>query len=299
MDKMKKAIKGRVNKDHQTGQRDSSLRQAYLENINQSNAIRVGYIKSVQSEPLNVNTRVSIGAYFTNMEFTNVPFPGMSVSTDQSGKLGVNVVGLHGFYEGAVEGKMVAYGFIDGNNQNPIVLNSYPYIAKTQPGTDENYISPLSKKNFDSQDVFMAHFTGSYIVLNSKLPVPGTIQVFSKGRLLVESEIDISIKSRTNIDIESNAEVNIKGASINLETIDGHKLSLSPLGLKLEDPLGNEFEFSLGEAKFNMTGITTKIGAYGLISDTDIVGGDLAIPISLLTHKHLGNLGFPTGSSIP
>lgn len=296
---MKFTVKGRDKKNIHVGMRDSSFRQDFLEPGKRVNTIRVGYIESVETEPLNINTRVSVGTYFSPNIMTNVAFPGASVSTDQSGKLGVTVKGLHGFYEGAVEGKMVSYGFVDGNDQNPIILNSYPYVATEKLGTENNYVSPLTKKQFDPQDVFMSHFIGSYIVINSKLPIPGTIKALSKGRMLLESEIDVQIKSRTKVEISANATIDLKGLSINLETLSGHKLSLSPTGLKYEDPIGNEFEMSPTQAKFLINGIETTIGASGVVCDTGIIGGNATVPINLLTHKHNGNLGFPTGSAIP
>lgn len=314
---MKKFVQvGKAQKDHQVGARDTKLRQSYLETGRNVYAIRTGFIKSVQSEPLNINTRVSVGSYFTPEVLTNVGFPGPSVSTDQTGSLGKTIKGLHGFYEGPVEGKMVSFGYINGNDQNPIVLNSYPYVADTKEGTDSNYISPLTKKKFDPQDVFMSHYVGSYIVIHSKLPIPGTIEIFSKGDILLESQIEVEIIAKTNISLEAKLEINLKatsninaeatgsvnisGSSINLETTDGHKLTLDSSGLKFEDPMGNEFSISVGEAVFLMNGVESKIGSYGIVSDMDVVGGNASIPIGMLTHKHTnGNLGLPTGPAIP
>lgn len=312
---MKFVVKGRDKKNHQVGARDSSFRQSFLEPGKNVNVIRLGYIEEVNPEPLNINTRVSLSSHYTPQLIRNVAFPGASVSTDQSGSLGVTIKGLHGFYEGAVEGKMVSYAFADGNDQNPIVLNSYPYLACEKTGTKDNYVSPLTKKNFDPQDVFMSHFIGSYIVINSKLPVPGTIKALSKGRYLVESEIDVQLKAKTSIlldaktsvelkaltsvKIDASTSVDIKGTSINLELLSGHKLSFTTSGLKYEDPSGNEFELGLTQAKFLFNGIETTIGSSGVVSDMDIVGGNATLPIGLLTHKHTGNLGLPTSPSIP
>jgi len=155
-----------------------------------------GEVKFSQPEPLFRQTMITV-QLGRGGDATSVAYPGAFIEPTSGN--------LHGTYEGPIPGQMVMVGFENGNAQSPFVVNRYPYQGVGNTLTESAYINPLTKALFDSTDVMMGHFSGSYLsfntgVLSGKLPGSVTLATIS----------DFDLTSNANILLESlvTAELN-------------------------------------------------------------------------------------------
>lgn len=315
-------FKGQIRRIHQQDGRDSSIRNIHSDLSRPYShgvyRLSVATISKIEPEPLYNNTKVQVQLLQNGTKMSGVGIPNASVNTTKAGLPGIVSSAIHGLYESPVMGQQVVVGYLDGNSLSPIVLAKYPYRTNEIEAYEEVHSLPMVKKGYNYSDVALGHYLGSYIALRTIIPIPGTIEVNSVSKIEMTSKLQTEFTALAfNVDLLSGESLKlspgtffetkdlignkIKLSAIGLEITDSsmNTLKLSPLGFEVSDIAGNSIKFLAGLMTITAFGIETKIGSFGLTSDLDVVAGLSSIPISLLIHKHLGNLGFPTGSSIP
>lgn len=119
---------------------------------------------------------------------------------------------LHGTYEGPIPGQMVVVGFENGNANSPFVVNRYPYQGAGNTLTELKYINPLTASLFDSTDVIMGHFSGSYMsfntgILSGELPGSVTLSVMTDYNMYSNTIITLSALSHVALNGNTNFAV--------------------------------------------------------------------------------------------
>ena len=120
---------------------------------------------------------------------------------------------LHGTYEGPIPGQMVMVGFENGNSSTPYVVNRYPYQGKGNSLTESQYINPLTKKSFDSTDVMMGHFSGSYLSFNTGIlsgELPGSVSLSAATSSNITSSVITAIEGGVHIELNGNTNFAVK-----------------------------------------------------------------------------------------
>jgi hypothetical protein len=183
--------------------RDSHVR-SYQGNIfkpqsSQTFQMVAGEISITEPEPLFRQNMVTV-ALGRGGEVTSAGYPGAFIdpATDN----------FHGTYEGPIAGQMVIVGYENGNKSAPFVINRYPYQGKGDTLNELKYINPLTNASFDSTDVIMGHFSGSYLsfntgILSGKLPGSVTFKVATDFEMTdaLNITMDSSVKTELSSDI--------------------------------------------------------------------------------------------------
>jgi hypothetical protein len=158
---------------------------------------QVGEIVFAEPEPFFRQNMVTV-KLARGGQLTSVAYPGAFIDP---------VTGnLHGTYEGPISGQMVSVGFENGNQASPIVVNRYPYQGVGNSLTEFKYINPLTFARYDSTDVIVGHFSGSFLSFNTGIlsgELPGSVSinamtdfgVFSNLTMLLESLVTAEFKS--------------------------------------------------------------------------------------------------------
>jgi hypothetical protein len=157
--------------------------------------MQVGEILFPEPEPLfrqnMVTVKLSRGGVLSS-----VAYPGAFIDPVTSS--------LHGTYEGPIPGQMVTVGFENGNSSTPMVVNRYPYQGLGNTLTESQYINPLTLNGFDSTDVIIGHFSGSFLSFNT-----GILSGELPGSVTLGAATDLNLSANTNINLSSLLETNI------------------------------------------------------------------------------------------
>jgi len=165
-----------------------------------------GEVLITEPEPLFKQNMVTV-ALARGGNITSVAYPGAFVEP-VSGN-------IHGTYEGPIPGQMVMVGFENGNSGTPFVVNRYPYQGNGNTLTELAYTNPLTRALYDSTDVIMGHFSGSYISLNT-----GILSGQLPGSITVGAVTDLNLNANTNIALNSLfGLVSINSATQNMKTL--------------------------------------------------------------------------------
>jgi hypothetical protein len=181
--------------------RDSHVR-SYQGNIfkpqsSQTFQMVAGEISMTEPEPLFRQNMVTV-ALGRGGEVTSAGYPGAFIDPATGN--------FHGTYEGPIAGQMVIVGFENGNKSAPFVINRYPYQGKGDTLNELKYTNPLTNASFDSTDVIMGHFSGSYLsfntgILSGKLPGSVTFKVATDFEMT--DALNITFQSSVKTDFSS------------------------------------------------------------------------------------------------
>ena len=155
-----------------------------------------GEVLIAEPEPLFRQNMVSV-RLAQGGQITSVAYPGAFIEPISGN--------LHGTYEGPIPGQMVMVGYGDGNFSNPFVVNRYPYQGAGNTLTEPAYINPLTKSLFDSTDVMIGHFSGSYLSFNT-----GILSGQLPGSVTLKAMTDFNLTSNTNILLDSLISTELK-----------------------------------------------------------------------------------------
>lgn len=160
---------------------------AFQQQNSQTFQMLAGEIEYIEPEPIFRQNMVVVKPA-KGGRITSVAYPGAFIDPITGN--------LHGTYEGPIPGQMVMVGFENGNMNSPFVVNRYPYQGSGNTLTELKYVNPLSKGNvvYDSTDVMIGHFTGSYLSFNT-------------GILSGKTPASVTLNSLTDIDIVSNTTI--------------------------------------------------------------------------------------------
>lgn len=158
-------------------------------NMGKNNArltdLKIGTVLVPQPEPIYKETSVAISLVSGGM-LTNVAWPGAQVDMNPSGILpGGVAISIHGLWEAPLSGQQVLVGFIEGDSDNAVVIEKYPYNASARPDLEFNHILPMTSKAIGPTDIALGHFTGSFIVFRGTLPVPGEVDIYAMSILTI------------------------------------------------------------------------------------------------------------------
>lgn len=164
----------------------------------------IGEVTVTEPEPIFRQNMVNVTFARGGMA-TSVAYPGAFIDPITGN--------LHGTYEGPIPGQMVMVGFENGNAQSPFVVNRFPYQGIGNTYVENQYINPLTKALFDSTDVMIGHFSGSYMSFNT-----GILSGELPGSVTLSAVTDFNLSSNTNILLESLITAELKSA---ITTITG------------------------------------------------------------------------------
>lgn len=175
---------------------DPSVRNAHADPDPNSfvTQIRMGTVLLPMPEPVFSANQVTVEMAHGGI-FTNVGWPGPNVSVSPSGIRSPVSIGFHGLFEGPLPGQTVAVGFVEGQRQNPIVIEKYPYANTHNPVLQSAHVLPMTTKVHGPLDVGIGSFTGSYIMIRGTLPIPSQIDIFGLTRVTVDAALEFSVKS--------------------------------------------------------------------------------------------------------
>lgn len=238
---------------------DSNMRSKGYD-INNTRGVGVKEVYTGEIEKIHSEPEMAIGLVGIRMmkggKIDFVPFPGASFVTGTDGKPSTNAKAIHGLYESPVEGQQVAIGFIEGNSHDPIILQKYPYNPSPKTEMQPSYVLPLTKLQHDPSDVILGHYSGSYIALRGKLPIPGAIEIevptdfylHAATSIKQETEGNCQVIAAKNIELKDtngsyyikidaeNSKIDIvagSGADINITTTGGGKLNVNSGNLEV------------------------------------------------------------------
>jgi len=130
-------------------------------------------------------------------ELPYAAWPGPNVALDSDGNesesSGVSPIMYHGLFEGPMPGQKVAVAFAHGDNNDPIVIEKYSTQSSGLTNSDVTFTTPFQRFNMSYKDVGLGHYTGSYINLRAELPLPGAIEIYSSGKIFVETDFGYEI----------------------------------------------------------------------------------------------------------
>lgn len=203
---------------------DSSLHGIHHNNNTlHINTLMTGSVELARTEPLyrqnSVDVQLTKGG-----ALSSVAWPGGQVNASSSGVTSPVTEQIHGLWEAPLPGQQVLIGFVNGDNNDPIVLNKYPYNALQDPIYESAHNQPLTQKNHGSLDIVLGHFTGSFIAHRGTLPLPGHIDINSVTSMTVESVLDLKFKSsigNAQVTLNSSGLVGILNTTGSLKTIIG------------------------------------------------------------------------------
>ena len=178
-----------------------------------TNKIMTGEIFLAQPEPLFQQTGVTVNLTKGGM-LTGVPYPNAFIDPISGN--------MHGLYEGPIPGQMVGVGFVEGNSAAPIIVNRYPYQGVGNTFTEPSYILPLTQSLYNSTDIILGHFTGSYLSFNTGVPIPtgelpGSVTLSALTDLSLAAAIGaVDISSFLNMSLSSTMGVTIDGLTTDI-----------------------------------------------------------------------------------
>lgn len=148
--------------------------------------IHIGAVLLPQPEPVFKQHRVTVSTLKGEI-VTHVAWPGAQVNANPAGLPGGVSIGIHGLWESPLPGQEVALGFIEGDVNNPIVLNKYPYNGTHRIDLEILHYLPLTKQLHGPTDVVLGHHTGSFVALRGTVPLPAQIEIRSPSSILVNT----------------------------------------------------------------------------------------------------------------
>lgn len=170
----------------------------------------------VRPEPEPAYNNVTVRVEFEEgFEKGTVGWPGPNVCVGPSGQNDGSSIGIHGFYDGPLPGQEVLVGFVGGQANAPIVVQKYPHRIDKRPQFDKLHLNPLTTQFHQSDDVLMGGYSGSFVAVRGKFPLPGEVHVSSVSSVLVEAPGGIQMSSVSSVLIEA-PSVSLDSASINL-----------------------------------------------------------------------------------
>lgn len=217
--------------------------------------MQVGEVEITEPEPLFRQNFVTV-SLARNGRHTTVPYPGAFIDPITGN--------MHGSYEGPIPGQMVLMGYENGNRDSPIVVNKYPYQGKGNTFTEVQYITPLTKSLFDSTDVIMGHFAGSYLSFNTGIlsgKLPGSVSLYSVTEFTSECLLGTKVTQDSGIKMttvfESGSTFNLTADGALISNASGYKIEMSVSGIVLQDGTGlNKIEIGPSGIIFTVGGIT-------------------------------------------
>lgn len=192
--------------------------------------IKLGEIIAVQPEPAWKQHLVTV-EYARGGKQMNVPVPGPNLAVDISGAPSGIREQIHGLWAAPLPGQMVAVAYAEGDAQNPVVLNTYPYCPSPKPWYQSSFYLPMTKTGHGPTDVVLGHHTGSFLALRGTLPVPGAVDFYAATELEVEAEVAISQKTvmysvEAEIISVEGVDVEVSGAVVTITT-ENLKISMN------------------------------------------------------------------------
>jgi len=208
--------------------RFTQLTKSYSRTTN----LKAGYVIKVKEEPLYKQSYVTIQLLDGGI-IEDVPFPSPNVLLNQTGMVTGQSKMIHGLYEPIMPGHYVVVGFLNGNANSPIILNRYQYKAIPIGGgpIDNLFVNPLTKLNFQTSDIILGHYTGSYMSIHSKLPLPGHFQISSVSSIEIKSKLGITIKSQLEVSIKGDKSIDLKAGKTDATS---SKISMDGIISKIE-----------------------------------------------------------------
>lgn len=224
---MKKQRQIDKNLGSDTHTRDHSFNKFQAQN-HETYGMQVGEVLFPEPEPLFRQNMVTV-KLARGGEVTSVAYPGAFIDPITNN--------LHGTYEGPIPGQMVTVGFENGNAASPFVVNRYPYQGTGNTFTESKFINPLTTAGFDSTDVMIGHFSGSFLSFNTGLlsgKLPGSVSLNAMTDLDIVSNTNITADAGVNMSLSSALAMNIEsGTTIGIDA--GTDMSLnSTLAMNLE-----------------------------------------------------------------
>lgn len=189
--------------------KDTFVRQYQGNNFQQQNSqtfqMMSGEIEFTEPEPLFRQNMVAVKPA-KGGRITSVAYPGAFIDPISGN--------LHGTYEGPIPGQMVMVGFENGNVNSPFVVNRYPYQGAGNTLTELKYINPLTASLFDSTDVMMGHFSGSYMsfntgILSGKTPGSFTLSVLTDVEIISNTTI-VTLSALSHVALNGNTNFAVK-----------------------------------------------------------------------------------------
>jgi hypothetical protein len=180
-----------------------------------------------QPEPLFTQTAVTVNLT-KGGTLSGVGYPGAFIEP-MSGN-------LHGSYEGPIPGQMVMIGFAEGNSSAPFVINRYPYQGVGNSLTQPMYVNPLTRSLYNSQDVAIGHYLGSYLCFNTGFPIagmlPGSTSLHSTTDLIIDAGTKIDMSCLTEFSLATQGAMSIAGLTVDstataANTINGLTVELN------------------------------------------------------------------------
>jgi hypothetical protein len=221
--------------------------------------LKAGFVIKIHEEPKYKTTLVSVQLIDGGI-IEEVPFPTPNIITNEMGKITGKIKMIHGLYEPIMPGQYVLVGFIDGNSQKPIIINKYQYKAIPSTGSIDNlFTNPLSKLNFQSSDIILGHYSGSYLSIHAKTPIPGHVQISSISSM--------ELKSKLGIVMKSDLEVNIKAG----KTPSENSIKLDSKVGKIEVQSSSQITMKSGQSPMdNVIKLDSQIGKIEVKSTSEI-----------------------------
>lgn len=159
-------------------------------------AIRLvqGHILAPQPEPIYQQTMVTVKLLNGGI-INNVAYPGANMCASPAGIPSPVVMGIHGLWEAPLPGQHVVIGFVEGDANNAVVLNKYPYNPTPNPVLAPAFMLPLTKQSIGISDVVLGHCSGSYVALRGTLPLPGSIEIEAVTTAKVKAKISTTVQA--------------------------------------------------------------------------------------------------------
>jgi len=204
--------------------RDSHVRNfqgnAFKQQSSKTSQFLSGEIAFAEPEPIFKQNMVTVNLT-RGGKITSVAYPGAFIDPITGN--------LHGTYEGPIPGQMVTVGFENGNNSDPVVINRYPYQGYGNTLTESAYINPLTRSFFDSTDVMIGHFSGSYLSFNTGIlsgQIPGSVSLNAATDFNLSANINLKFNSTLGANFELNTLVSINSTTQSMKTLVDNLLDI-------------------------------------------------------------------------
>jgi len=196
-----------------------------------------------------------------NQELPYAAWPGPNVALDSTGLeseySGVQPTMYHGLFEGPMPGQKVAVAFAHGDSNDPIVVEKYSTQSSGLTSSDVTFTTPFQKFNISYRDIGLGHFTGSYINLRADLPMPGAIEIYSSGKIFVESDFgyEAIIGVGYTMDVAETWSIGIDTANYSISSSTGaYQLEVLSVA-NVIGPEGAAWNINIDSTKYEVSGV--------------------------------------------
>lgn len=194
-------------------------------------------------------------------ELPYVAWPGPNVALDSTGNdsedTGISPIMYHGLFEGPMPGQKVAVAYAHGDGNDPIVIEKYSTQSSGLTNSDVTFTTPFQKFNMSYRDIGLGHFTGSYINLRADLPMPGAIEIYSSGKIFVESDFgyEATIGIGYTMDVAETWSISIDPANYSISGSTGaYQLEVLSVA-NVIGPEGAAWNINIDSTKYEVSGV--------------------------------------------